>query len=150
MKSEDTQIVYVDMDNVLVDFPRGIRQLSDDVKEQYKDNLDEIPGFFSDLPPVEGAIEGFRQLQQEYDTYILSTAPWRNPSAWTDKLLWVQRHLPKAGFKRLILSHHKNLNTGAYLIDDRTANGAAAFSGEHIQFGSEAYPDWTAVLRYLL
>lgn len=143
-------IVYVDMDNVLVDFPWGIRQLSEEVKAKYKDNLDEIPGFFSDLPPVEGAIEGFRLLQQHYDAYILSTAPWRNPSAWTDKHLWVKKHLPEAGFKRLILSHHKNLNQGAYLIDDRTANGAAEFPGEHIQFGSEAYPNWEAVLNYLL
>lgn len=143
-------IVYVDMDNVLVDFPWGIQQLSDKVKQKYKDNLDEIPGFFSDLPPVEGAIEGFRQLQQHYDTYILSTAPWRNPSAWTDKHLWVQKHLPKAGLKRLILSHHKNLNRGSYLIDDRKANGAEAFPGEHIQFGTDTFPDWEAVLDYLL
>lgn len=143
-------IVYVDMDNVLVDFPWGIRQLSEEVKREYKDNLDEIPGFFGDLPPVEGSIEGFRKLQNRYDTYILSTAPWGNPTAWTDKLLWVQQHLPKTGYKRLILSHHKNLNEGDYLIDDRKANGAGAFPGEHIHFGTERFPDWEMVLAYLL
>lgn len=144
------EIVYVDMDNVLVDFPWGIGQLSKEKKKKYGDDLDEIPGFFSDLPPIDGAIEAFHQLSAHYDTYILSTAPWDNPSAWTDKLLWVKEHLPEKGYKRLILSHNKNLNHGDYLIDDRTANGAGRFPGEHIQLGEEPFPDWEAVLNYLI
>lgn len=144
------EIVYVDMDNVLVDFPWGIDQLTEEVKKEYEDDLDEVPGFFADLPPIDGAIDGFHQLSQQYDTYILSTAPWRNPSAWIDKLLWVQEHLPEVGRKRLILSHNKHLNKGDYLIDDRTANGAGEFGGEHIHFGKEPFTDWDAVLDYLL
>ena len=144
------QIVYVDMDNVLVDFPEGIKSLSEETKEQYDHEYDEVPGFFSDLPPVEGALEGFQKLSEQYDTYILSTAPWNNPSAWIDKVRWVHRHLPEAAYKRLILSHNKHLNKGDYLIDDRKANGAEKFAGEHIHFGKEPYPDWDAVLEYLL
>ena len=54
-------------------------------------------------------------------------------------------------YKRLILSHHKNLNRGDYLIDDRPHKGGAdKFDGEVIAFGSERFPDWDAVLRYLL
>jgi len=49
----------------------------------------------------------------------------------------------------LILSHHKNLNMGDYIVDDRTARGVDKFVGEHIHFGTEKYPDWDAVLRYL-
>lgn len=144
------QIVYVDMDNVLVDFPWGIDQLSEELKKEYEGDLDEIPNFFRNLPPIDGAIEGFRQLSEQYETYILSTAPWRNPTAWIDKVKWVHNHLPEAGHKRLILSHHKNLNKGDYLIDDRKANGASDFDGEHIIFGEEPFPDWDAVLDYLL
>lgn len=143
------EIVYVDMDNVLVDFPWGIDQLSEEIKEKYKDDIDEVPDFFSDLPPIDGAIEAFRKLRKQYDVYILSTAPWRNPSAWVDKLRWVHKHLPEAGHKRLILTHNKHLNKGDYLIDDRTANGAGQFEGEHIHFGKEPFPDWDAVLEYL-
>src|SRR5699024_11598392 len=87
------EIVYVDMDNVLVDFPWGVQQLSEKKLASYEGRLDEIPDFFSNLPPIEGAIDGFKRLQQQYDTYILSTGPWNNPSAWSDKLLWVQKHL---------------------------------------------------------
>lgn len=144
------KIVYVDMDNVLVDFPHGIEQLSEETKKKYEGDLDEVPGFFADLPPIEGAIEAFHKLSEQYETYILSTAPWENPSAWIDKLLWVKQHLPEAGYKRLILSHNKHLNRGDYLIDDRKANGVSEFPGEHIHFGKEPYPDWEAVLDYLL
>lgn len=51
-------------------------------------------------------------------------------------------------YKRLILTHHKNLNKGDYLIDDRTKNGAGEFEGKLIQFGTEEYPDWKSVLAY--
>ena len=38
---------------------------------------------------------------------------------------------------------------GDYLIDDRTKNGAGEFSGELIQFGDDAFPNWEAILNYL-
>ncbi|MEL7832392.1 5' nucleotidase, NT5C type [Fodinibius sp. N2] len=144
------KIVYVDMDSVLVDFEHGIDQLSEETYQEYKGDLDEVPGFFRDLPPIDGAIEAFHKLSERYDVYILSTAPWSNPSAWIDKLLWVKKHLPDVARKRLILSHNKHLNKGDYLIDDRTANGAGDFEGEHIHFGEEPFRDWDAVLEYLL
>ena len=95
------------------------------------------------------AIESYEFFAQHFDTYILSTAPWHNPSAWSDKLQWVQKHLGQAAYKRLILSHHKNLNDGHYLIDDRTKNGADRFKGVHIHFGTADFPDWTSVVTHL-
>ena len=99
---------------------------------------------------MEGAIAAYEKLSQVFDTYILSTAPWENPTAWSDKLEWVRRHLGKTAHKRLILSHNKQLNKGDYLIDDRDKNGANKFDGELIRFGSYEFPDWNSVLRYLL
>jgi 5'-nucleotidase len=40
------KIVYVDMDNVLVDFPYGISCLSDEDRETYRDRYDECPEHF--------------------------------------------------------------------------------------------------------
>lgn len=137
------------MDNVLVDFPSAIEQLDLSVVQEYDERLDEVPGIFLLMSPVPGAIEAFHELAELYDTYILSTAPWENPSAWSDKLLWVKNHIGKSARKRLILTHHKNLNDGHFLVDDRTKNGADRFSGEHIHFGTERFPDWAAVLAYL-
>jgi 5'-nucleotidase len=144
------KILYVDMDNVLVDFPSGIARLSESTVRDFEGRLDEVPGIFSLMDPMSEAIESFETLATHYDTYILSTAPWGNPSAWIDKVLWVQKYLGKPAYKRLILSHHKNLNDGHYLIDDRTKNGVDRFRGEHIHFGTEQFPDWKTVVAYLL
>ena len=137
------------MDNVLVDFKTGIDRISSYNKKEYEGRYDEVPDIFSLMDPMEGAIESYNKLSSQYDTYILSTSPWDNPSAWQDKILWVKKYLEKSAYKRLILSHHKNLNRGDYLIDDRLKNGADKFIGEHIHFGTEKFPDWKIVLSYL-
>lgn len=144
------KIVYVDMDNVLVDFESGIEQLTDNERIIYEGHYDEAPNIFGKMRPKEGAIESVRALTQVYDVYILSTSPWKNPSAWSDKLEWVKRYLGDEMYKRLILSHHKDLNRGDYLIDDRIKNGAIKFNGELILFGSKRFPNWRAVTDYLL
>ena len=144
------KILYVDMDNVLVDFPSGISRISIELQSKYQDRLDEVPGIFSLMDPLKGAIESYKKLSQKFDTYILSTAPWKNSSGWSDKNEWVKKYLGDVAYKRLILSHHKNLNYGDYLIDDRLANGANLFKGEHIHFGSDKFPDWESICSYLL
>jgi 5'(3')-deoxyribonucleotidase len=95
--SVKSKILYIDMDNVLVDFSSGIAQLPRHVMEHFEERLDEVPGIFSLMSPMPGAVESFKELAGLYDTYILSTAPWENPSAWSDKLLWVKRHLGLIG-----------------------------------------------------
>ncbi len=142
-------IVYVDMDGVLVDFSSAFDKVSPELLEKYSDHKDEIPGIFSKMDPMEGAIEAYKFLAKHFNTYILSTAPWKNPSAWSDKLLWVQKHLGGVAHKRLILTHHKDLNKGDYLIDDRPNNGAKYFSGKLIQFGTKEFPNWKTVIDYM-
>jgi len=144
------KILYIDMDNVLVDFGFAVDRLDEKTRKKYEDKLDEIPGIFSKMEPMVGAVESFKKLSKHFDTYVLSTSPWENPSAWSDKLIWVKKYLGSYAYKRLILTHHKNLNSGDYLIDDRTKNGVDEFTGEHIHFGSERFPDWDTVLNYLL
>lgn len=147
----NSKIVYVDMDNVLVDFKSGIDKLSEDLKVEYSGRLDEVPNIFSLMLPMPKAIESYRIIAANFDTYILSTSPWKNPTAPGDKLAWVHKYLEQEAYKRLILSHHKNLNLGDYLIDDRDKhNGADRFKGEFIHFGSAKFPDWDAVLKYLI
>lgn len=143
------KILYIDMDNVLVDFTSAFPKIADDVLIEHDGRLDEVPGIFALMEPMAGAINAYAQLAEAFDTYILSTSPWENPSAWSDKLIWVKKHLGLPAYKRLILSHHKNLNSGHFLVDDRLKNGADKFQGEHLHFGTPKFPDWNAVLDYL-
>ena len=138
------------MDNVLVDFSSGIEMIPEHIQVEYQGRIDEVPGIFSHMKPIIGAISSFERLSNQYETYILSTAPWENSSAWSDKNLWVRRYLGEIAYKKLILTHHKNLNLGDFLIDDRVANGANLFRGKHIMFGSTEYPNWKAICNYLL
>jgi len=137
----EKKILYFDMDNVLVDFQSGIDRLNEETLKEYEGRLDEVPGIFSLMKPLSGAVEAVKLLSQYFDVYILSTAPWKNISAWSDKAAWVHKYFgdkkESVFYKRLIISHHKNLNKGDFLIDDRTKNGAGEFCGELIQFGTE-------------
>lgn len=142
--------IFFDMDGVLVNFESGIERLSDEIKEQYKGRLDEVPGIFALMDPIPGAREAVRLLAKHYDVYILSTSPWNNPTAASDKIEWVKKHMNEIFHKRVILTHHKELCQGDYLIDDRGKNGASEFSGEWIHLGSKDFPDMDAVLSYLL
>jgi 5'-nucleotidase len=147
------KVLYVDMDNTLVDFQSGVDRLSPEIRDEYQDHLDHVPGIFALMDPLPGALAAFRELAELFDTYILSTAPWENPSAWTDKLLWVKKYIggdeDSPAYKRLILSHHKNLNRGDFIIDDREVHGVKEFKGEHIFFTQPSYEDWNVVMKYM-
>ena len=142
--------VFIDMDNVLVDFQSGLDQVSEEVKAEYAGRLDEIPGLFAKMKPMKGAIEAVHELQKHYDLFILSTAPWKNSSAWSDKVEWVTKYLDDVFHKKMVITHRKDLCQGDCLIDDNGKNGTSEFSGEWIHFGSEQFPDWESVLDYLL
>ena len=152
------KILYVDMDSVLVDFQSGIDRLPASVRSEVESQadpaFDEVPGIFALMDPMPFAIECFTELALVFDTYILSTAPWGNTSAWSDKIDWVKRHFgddeSSPAYKRLILSHHKNLNIGDFIVDDRTKRGVDRFVGEHVHFGTVRFPDWPTVRDYLM
>ena len=155
----DKKILYIDMDGVIVDFESAFERLDPAVLEKYKDNEDQIPGLFKLMTPMPGAIEAVTELSTIFDTYVLSTVPWHNISGASQKIEWIQNHFgAEKGsplWKRIILSHHKHLNRGDFLIDDRPdRNGAGEFAeanaaGQLIHFGGADFPDWDAVLGYL-
>ena len=56
------QILHMDMDSVLVDFPSGIARVSDALQEQYNYRLDEAPRILNLMDPMPNAIESYNCL----------------------------------------------------------------------------------------
>ena len=142
------KIVYIDMDRVLVDFDSGVKKTNPGILSLYEEGqYDNIPHVFSRMDPVPGAIEAFKALQEKYDVYVLTTAPWRNDTALQDKKDWLEAYLGDLVRKKVIFSHRKDLLMGDYLIDDREVPG---FQGKQFLFGSAEYPDWDSIMKVLL
>lgn len=109
-------------------------------------------GFFANLDPIEGAIEGVKALiaSPDFDPYILTAPSYINPLCYTEKRVWIEKYLGLKFCRRIIISSHKNFLQGDYLIDDRSSgHGQDQFGGELILFGSKCFPNWDHVLDYL-
>ena len=142
--------LFFDMDGVLAEFNSALKYVDEATKKEYEGHYEDIPGFFALMDPMPGAIDAVKELSRHYEVFILSTAPWRNPSAWTDKRIWVEKHFGGIFYKRIILTHRKDLIKGNFLIDDSRWNGASKFKGKWIHFGSEEFPNWESVVSYLM
>lgn len=58
------KIVYIDMDNVMVDFPSGIAKLDEKTKQEYEGRYDEVEGIFSLMEPMPNAISAVHKLMK--------------------------------------------------------------------------------------
>ncbi len=145
------KILHIDLDGVIADFITAMNSHPLRKISPYDEHPDTIPGIFRNLKPILGSIDAVKLLLQSdnYEVYFLSTAPWNNSSAWTDKRLWLEEQFGELANRKLILTHRKDLIKGDILIDDRPNNGAKDFEGNWIQFGSEEFPDWESILKHL-
>ncbi len=145
----DIKLLIVDMDNTLCDYKKGFRHHSN----QYPSLKfpQSQPGLYISLEPFSGALETYRWLHNHpcAEVFILTAPSIKNPHSYSEKRLWVENHLGMEVVERLIISPHKGLNRGDYLIDDcDSGKGQERFEGALIQFGSSEYPNWQAVKVY--
>jgi len=151
------------MDGVIVDFGKAIKDWFEKhphLEERYKTHPDHIQGLFRIAPPIKGAIEAIKKLNDsgKYELFIATSAPWGNPQSLTDKRFWLEDYFDNIFHKRMFTTHRKDLLMGDYLIDDRLKNGAGEFKGKLLRFGYDwennnspnEYPDWDSILDYLL
>ena len=146
------KLLYIDLDGVVADFVSAMNVHPLRHEPPFHEDPDTIPGLFRNLKPIKDAIKSVNKLLSldKYEVYFLSTAPWGNTSAWTDKRIWLEEQFGEKINRKLILTHRKDLVKGDILIDDRPNNGAKDFEGEWIHFDSDTYPNWGIILNYLL
>lgn len=139
------------MDGVIADFKTAAENHPLRNQVPYVINPDTIPNIFLNLDTIHGALNSVNKLldDSKFEIYFLSTAPWNNPSAWTDKRLWLEMHFGEKINRKLILTHRKDLLKGDILIDDRPNNGAENFEGKILKFASPKYPDWGSIVKEL-
>lgn len=153
--------LYVDMDGVscnLDDYMHTIMPgipLCDgpDFQERSKiftRAVQQNPDVFLRLKPMPGAIKRITNLMGMYDVYFLSTPMDTHFLSYTHKREWLERYFGGLADKKLILTHRKDLQIGDYIVDDTTRNGVSEFTGEHLHFGTEKFPDWETTYNYLL
>ena len=148
------------MDGVIADFTGGILKLNSLLTmtpENYDLEEDEVnnivlntPLFFQTLPPLGNGIDAVKELMEYYDVHFCSTPMDSVLHSYSGKKQWLNDHFGDKAHKKLILTHRKDWVIGDYLIDDRTKNGAGEFTGEHIHFGTDKFPNWEVVLKYLI
>jgi 5'(3')-deoxyribonucleotidase len=138
--------IYVDMDDTLCDFITPFK--SGEYKEKYPQSK---IGFFFDLEPIDGAIEGMNTFMTKYDVWILTRPSIKNTNCYTEKAEWIKKYFGEDMLFKLILCPDKSLVKGDFLIDDDHRHGQTEFEGEHIHFGKdEKFKTWSQVVDYLM
>ena len=141
--------IYIDMDDTLCDFKSAyLKSMDMHPKIKFPQST---PGFFTNLDPLPGALNCFNWLnnQPEFDVYILTAPSIKNPLCYTEKRLWIEAHLGLTVVNQLIISPHKQLLKGDFLIDDNlTGKGQDKFEGAIIHFGSDQFPNWSTVKNF--
>lgn len=143
--------IFIDMDDVLCEYSKT-----------YAEHLLSQPGiiypqsqlgFFWGLPPIENAIDSVKNLidHTDYDPYILTAPSTKNPASYTEKRLWIEKYFGYEFTNKLIISPDKGIFKGDLLVDDNlSGQGQENFDGELIHFGSETFPNWNEVMKYLI
>ena len=87
-------------------------QLPADMKEVYSEHH-----FFYDLKPVEGAIDGIKQLLAWGHDVVVATNHSNDEQIAKEKVEWFNRYLPEVA-KNMMIGHRKDLLQGDVIIDD--------------------------------
>lgn len=115
--------------------------------------MTEAEGWFRELPVVEGAIEGIREIiATGVDVWVCTKPMAANPHCADEKRAWIAEHIPELRSK-VIITPNKAMIRGDVLLDDAPAPEwipdawwkavifTQPFNGEGSHW--EKYPHWT-------
>jgi len=130
--------ILVDMDGVLADTYAKLHRLfreetgSEMAVEATLGKLEEeafpkqrrwvaSPGFFRDVPIMEGSREVLEKMNKVYEIIIISLAT-EFPNSLTDKQLWIMENFPFISWKQIVFCGNKSLISADIMIDDHPKN----------------------------
>jgi 5'-nucleotidase len=130
-------IALIDLDGTVADYDRAMREAllklqspnDPPLEEALRDGppwleerqrlIKQNPGFWKGLPRIHRGFEVVAALRNlSFRLMVLSKGPVRTTSAWTEKLLWCQEHLPDVGVAIISEPDAKGLVYGRVLVDD--------------------------------
>jgi 5'(3')-deoxyribonucleotidase len=79
------------------------------------------PGFFRDVPVMEGSQEVLKEMNRQYEVFIVSAAI-EFPDSLKDKYEWLMEHFPFLSWRQLVLCGDKRMVHGDHMIDDIDRN----------------------------
>lgn len=79
------------------------------------------PGFFADLPLIEGAKEGLEWLNAHFEVFIV-TAAQEFPHSLNEKYQWLQMHFPQLTWRQYVFCGSKSIINTDYMLDDHAFN----------------------------
>ena len=123
--------IICDMDEVIVDMINPLLKrynfrykadiaIDDMVQWEVPSDMREIfysGGFFINLDPVDGALDGIRQLLEWGHDVVIATDNMGNPSIAYQKVKWFEYFLPQLS-KNMMIGARKDLLQGDVIIDD--------------------------------
>jgi len=78
------------------------------------------PGFFRNMRPIEGALEGFAKLESRGHIVRICSKPLEaHPNCTAEKVEWVREHLGRRHAERALIIKEKSKVEADALIDDR-------------------------------
>lgn len=83
----------------------------------------EEPGFFRNLRPYPGAVEGVRRLNERHRLKIVTAAD--HVPSYSEKAAAVREHMPFLNKRQLVVMHDKHEIKADYLVDDAPHNAEA-------------------------
>jgi 5'(3')-deoxyribonucleotidase len=141
------KILLLDLDGILTEFNRyTVEKYNEVYKENHNpdyadylisdsgptnDKLDhdkivalfDIPNYFRDMPPKEGAIRAVYLLEKFFDIHIVSKVfPNSCLDTFKEKVEWVKQYLPFLKDKIHLITGSKALIKGDILVDDAAKN----------------------------
>ncbi len=92
------------------------------------------PGFFSDIPVMENAVDVVAELSRYYEIYV-ATASMEFPNSFREKYDWLQHYFPFIPWTNLVFCGNKSILSSDFLIDDHVKN-LIPFKGKGILFSA--------------